>query len=212
MIHLSVPALPHLPTLTLQSVAGCDEAGRGPLAGPVVAAAVILTPTIVRTSVFHYLRDSKKLTPTLRSRAAHQLIKYAHQPDPLLHYALSYISAATIDALNIRKASLLAMEKAVQSLPVRPRFVVVDGRDTLAKRASLALTRGDGCHLAVAAASILAKVARDVWMEALALGFPAYGFDRHKGYGTKAHLNAIVTHGPCPEHRMSFAPLSESIS
>lgn len=193
-------------------MAGCDEAGRGPLAGPVVAAAVILTPAIVRTSVFHYLRDSKKLSPSLRSRAAHQLIRYAHQSPPSLYYALAYISAAAVDALNIRRASLLAMEQAVQALPVRPRLVVVDGRDTLTKRASLALIRGDGCHLAIAAASILAKVARDVWMDKLAECYPEYGFERHKGYGTKAHLDAIERLGPCPEHRLSFAPLSTRIS
>ena len=200
-----------MPALPIQSVAGCDEAGRGPLAGPVVAAAVVLTPAFLKTWPLHYLRDSKKMSPLLRERVAHKLLILAHGQNPCLHYALAYISAATIDKINIRKASLMAMDQAVRSLPMQPHLVMVDGRDALPNHTSLAITRGDGCHAAIAAASILAKVARDAWMDTLAERYPDYGFERHKGYGTKTHLDAIKRFGPCPEHRISFAPLSNNL-
>ena len=203
----------YLPTLSSQFVAGCGEAGRGPLAGPVVAAAVVLTPALYRTAIFHYLKDSKKLKHNVRMRVAHGLICYAYQPNPLVYYGLSYVSAATIDRINIRNASLLAMAQAARNLACeKPHLIVVDGRDALPSLSSLPLIRGDGCHPAIAAASILAKTARDIWMTSLDRLYPAYGFERHKGYGTQSHLSAIKAHGPCPEHRISFAPLKNRTS
>ncbi|WP_031934000.1 ribonuclease HII [Candidatus Hepatobacter penaei] len=189
-------------------MAGCDEVGRGPLAGPVVAAAVVLTRAFYDTPLIHRLVDSKKLSERKRTAVAHALHQASHTTPPLLHYAMHHISAPHIDRINILNASLLAMERAVKALHPAPPLIFVDGKHTLPHTPSLALTRGDACHVAIAAASIIAKVARDAWMAHLDACYPGYGFAKHKGYGTQAHLEALKHLGACPEHRRSFAPVS----
>lgn len=182
----------------LGPVAGVDEAGRGPLAGPVVAAAVILDPHAIPAG----LDDSKKLSALRRELLFAELARSAH-------IAWATADAGEIDRVNIREASLLAMSRAVAALSQTPGHVLVDGRDVpaiLGGRAT-ALVRGDGRALSVAAASIIAKVVRDRLMVRACALFPQYGFSRHKGYGSREHLDAITRHGPCPLHRMSFAPL-----
>lgn len=178
-------------------VAGVDEAGRGCLAGPVYAAAVILPA--------HYtlpgLNDSKALSPLKRRRLFPQIQQQA------LAYAIASASAAEIDALNILQASLLAMRRAVAALPQLPTLCLVDGNQN--PRLGLptqTVIGGDALHPCIMAASILAKEARDCAMLELALHHPAYGFAQHKGYGTAAHLAALRQHGVCIAHRRSFAP------
>lgn len=179
-------------------VAGTDEAGRGPLAGPVVAAAVILDPRNTPSG----LNDSKKLSATQRERLF----------DAILETSIVSIASSSprhIDRRDIRKASLDAMRRAVAGLAVAPRHVLVDGRDVppgLTVSAQ-ALVKGDSRSLSIAAASIVAKVMRDRMMARAGLVHPAYGFEIHAGYGTELHRSAIAVHGPCPLHRMSFKPL-----
>lgn len=181
----------------LAPVAGVDEAGRGPLAGPVVVAACILDPACIPSG----LNDSKKLTPAAREKLFDEILHTAQ-------CAVVSISARVIDAINIRAATLQGMRAAVQSLPVKPRYVLVDGRDLPPLPcAGDALIKGDALSLSIAAASILAKVARDRMMAQAALFWPGYGFERHAGYGTVAHIDAITRLGPTALHRMSFAPL-----
>lgn len=183
-------------------VAGVDEAGRGPLAGPVVAAAVILRDGVGIEGV----RDSKQLTPSRRERLA-RLIR-----EQSLAYALGEAAVAEIDALNILRASLLAMSRAVAALEVAPHRVLVDGNQLprVACEAQ-AIIGGDRLVPSVSAASILAKVARDAIMAELDRSYPEYGFARHKGYPTKAHREALERYGPCPEHRRSFAPVRHAL-
>lgn len=180
-----------------QSVAGVDEVGRGALAGPVVAAAVILQAGFVPALP---VRDSKELTPRQRQRVAAYLQQHA------LAYAFGWVDAPLIDTLTIARATLLAMEQALRALPVTPNFVFVDG--PLFPPVELpgrALVGGDRRCLSIAAASILAKVARDRWMSEVAdLRYPEYGFARHKGYGTPQHWEALRHYGPCALHRRSF--------
>lgn len=182
-------------------VAGVDEAGRGPLAGPVVAAAVILDPRMP----IEGLADSKALSPRRRAEL-HDLIRAR-----ALCCAVAEASIDEIDRLNILGATLLAMRRAVESLRLRPQKVLVDGNrlPTLSMR-SEAIVGGDAKVPAISAASILAKVHRDRWCEAIDQRFPQYGFAKHKGYGTAEHLEAIARHGPCEVHRMGFSPLRES--
>ena len=183
-----------------QWVCGTDEAGRGPLAGAVFAAAVILDAPITG------LADSKKLSAATRERLSTQIKAQAHA------WAIASASVAEIDELNILQASLLAMTRAVTALHQRPDWVWVDGNHypkllTVAHYAGQAMIKGDSKEPAISAASILAKVARDsdcLRMHAL---YPQYGFAQHKGYPTAAHLNALQQFGPTPEHRMSFAPV-----
>jgi len=179
-------------------VCGVDEAGRGPLAGPVFAAAVILDATRPIAGI----ADSKKLTPGRRESLAIEI--RAHS----LAWAVASASVEEIDALNILQASLLAMRRAVEKLAVTPHQVLVDGlhcpRVSMPARA---VVRGDATVTAIAAASILAKVARDEEMLALHRDLPQYGFDRHKGYPTRAHLDALRAHGVSIVHRRSFAPV-----
>jgi len=177
---------------------GVDEAGRGPLAGPVYAAAVILDPARPVAG----LADSKTLTPRQRETLALEVRLRA------VAWAVSSASVEEIDTLNILQASLLAMRRAVEQLAVMPQQVLVDGlhRPRL-KIPVRAIVRGDATVAEIAAASILAKVARDMEMLALHLQHPQYGFDRHKGYPTSAHLAALREHGASAVHRRSFAPV-----
>jgi ribonuclease HII len=179
-------------------IAGVDEVGRGPLAGPVVAAAVILDPQAVPDG----LADSKELTVERREELFGVILASA------VGVGIGSASAGEIDTINIRQASLLAMRRAVAALPQRPDFVLVDGNDPPALACSCeAIIGGDGLICSIAAASIIAKVTRDRMMGRLSLAFPAYGFASHVGYATPAHRAALQAHGPCPAHRYSFAPV-----
>lgn len=184
-------------------VAGVDEAGRGSLAGPVVAAAVILP----RDAVLPGLTDSKLLRPAVRSRLAEAIHAAA------TCWAVAAVEAADIDATDILRATLRAMAEAVRQLAPQPDLVLVDGNTVPALRVpALAIIRGDRRVPAISAASILAKVTRDRIMEDWAARFPAYGFARHKGYGTAAHCAAIAQHGPSPIHRRTFAGVREYLA
>jgi len=179
-------------------LAGVDEAGRGPLAGPVVAAAVILD----EQKPIHGLKDSKVLTALQRGLLYEQIRAQA------LCCAVGSASVEEIDALNILQATMLAMQRAVQGLRLLPQRVVVDGnRLPHFSMQAAAIVKGDAKVQAISAASILAKVHRDRLCVELHLQFPQYGFGGHKGYGTAAHLAALQLHGPCPAHRLSFAPV-----
>ncbi len=177
---------------------GVDEAGRGPLAGPVTAAAVMLDPE----RPIDGLRDSKKLTAAARERLAGAIRERAAA------WCVAEASVAEIDQLNILQATMLAMQRAVAGLGRAPDEVMVDGNrcPNWAWR-SQAVVKGDDTIAAIAAASILAKTARDQFMCRLHDDYPAYGFAKHMGYGTAAHLAALKAHGACPQHRRSFAPV-----
>lgn len=177
---------------------GVDEAGRGPLAGPVTAAAVMLDPE----RPIEGLRDSKKLSATARERLAHEIRQHAAA------WCVAEASVAEIDQLNILHATLLAMQRAVAGLQMPPDEVWVDGnRCPNWTWRSQAVVKGDDKVAAIAAASILAKTARDQYMCRLHDDYPAYGFASHMGYGTAVHLAALKAHGACPQHRRSFAPV-----
>lgn len=184
-------------------VCGVDEAGRGPLAGPVYAAAVILDP---RRPV-RGLDDSKRLPRTTRETLAVRIRAGAAA------WAVASASAGEIDALNVLRASLLAMRRAVEQLDLKPEEVLVDGLHCpeLAVR-TRAIVGGDAKVPAISAASILAKTARDAAMQRLHQLFPEYGFDRHMGYPTPEHLEALRRVGPCAEHRRSFAPVRAALA
>ena len=182
-------------------IAGVDEAGRGPLAGPVVAAAVILDDL----KPIKGLADSKQLTAKRREKLYDEIRAKA------LCCSIAQASAEEIDRLNILNATMLAMQRAVQGLRLKPAKVLVDGNrlpplDVLAE----AIVSGDALVPAISAASILAKVTRDRLLDELDQLHPAYGFARHKGYGTAQHLQALMEHGPLPEHRRSFAPVARA--
>lgn len=181
--------------------AGVDEAGRGPLAGPVVAAAVILDDL----NPIQGLNDSKKLTAKRREALFDEIRARA------LCFAIAEATVQEIDQLNILQATMLAMKRAVEALRLPPKLVLVDGNrlPTLAVRAE-AIVQGDALVPAISAASILAKVHRDRLCAEMHLRYPAYGFDQHKGYGTAQHLAALVAHGPADCHRMTFAPVARS--
>jgi len=177
---------------------GVDEAGRGPLAGPVVAAAVILPPGASLPG----LNDSKKLSPSRRERLAAEIRATA------LAWAVAEASASEIDEWNILRATLRAMARAVAALPLVPDEVLVDGNRAPELEVPVrTIIGGDALEPAIMAASILAKTHRDARLVALDRRYPGYGFARHKGYGTAAHLAALARLGPCPEHRRSFAPV-----
>nr|VFK25289.1 MAG: RNase HII [Candidatus Kentron sp. LFY] len=179
-------------------VAGVDEAGRGPLAGPVLAAAVMLDPDVSIAGI----RDSKMLSPGPREELA-VLIE-----EKSLAWAIGKADVAEIDSLNILQATLLAMRRAVLSLPVTPLRVLVDGKQAPAlPLETRTIIRGDKIVPAISAASILAKVARDAEMIALHRHYPQYGFAKHKGYPTRDHLSALREHGACPAHRLTFGPV-----
>lgn len=182
-------------------VAGVDEVGRGPLAGPVVAAAVILDDL----RPIPGLRDSKVLTPMRRDRLYDEIMARA------LCVSIAEASPDEIDRLNILHATMLAMQRAVERLRLPPAKVLVDGnRLPRLKMPAEAIVKGDAKVPAISAASIVAKVHRDRLCLQLHQRFPAYGFDGHKGYPTPVHLQALREHGPCPEHRRSFAPVREA--
>ena len=187
---------------TVGLVAGVDEAGRGPLAGPVVAAAVILDDL----KPIAGLNDSKKLTEKRREKLYDEILAKA------LCCSIAEASVQEIDTLNILQATLLAMRRAVDGLRLKPVKVLVDGNrlPVLDVRAE-AIVQGDALVPAISAASILAKVHRDRMCAQLHAQSPQYGFDRHKGYGTAEHLQALAEHGPSPWHRSSFAPVARSI-
>lgn len=179
-------------------VAGVDEVGRGPLAGPVVAAAVMLDPN----RPIPGLDDSKRLTARRREALSGEIRTHA------LAWALGRSEVDEIDRVNILQASMLAMERAVAALSIQPGHVYVDGnRLPNLPMAATAVVGGDALIAEIAAASILAKVSRDAELVALDERFPGYGFAGHKGYPSRAHLEALERLGPCPEHRRSFAPV-----
>ncbi len=180
--------------------AGVDEAGRGPLAGPVVAAAVILDDL----QPIKGLADSKVLTALRRERLYDEIRAKA------LCCSIAMATVEEIDSLNILQATLLAMRRAVEGLRLKPVKVLVDGNrlPTLSILAE-AIVKGDARIPAISAASILAKVHRDRWCEQFHLEYPQYGFAGHKGYGTAEHLAALREHGACPQHRRSFSPVAE---
>lgn len=199
----------HRPTLELEEqcrgegfrmIAGVDEAGRGPLAGPVFAAAVILPADFCMEGI----DDSKRLSPARREALAEALTAHSG-----VRWAVASASVEEIDRLDILRATHLAMRRALEALPEAPDAALIDGLPVpgLPCR-TFAFAKGDAISLSIAAASILAKTARDREMLALDARFPAYGFGKHKGYGTKAHLEALARHGPCPHHRRSFAPVA----
>jgi ribonuclease HII len=183
-------------------LAGVDEAGRGPLAGPVVAAAVILD----ELKPIKGLADSKKLTAKTRERLFDEIRAKA------LCFSIAEASVEEIDTLNILQATLLAMQRAVEALRLKPTLVYVDGNrlPILDVRAE-AIVKGDEKVQEISAASILAKVHRDRMCEEMHRQFPDYGFNTHKGYGTAVHLNALQTLGPTPFHRQTFAPVKQAI-
>lgn len=179
-------------------VAGCDEVGRGPLAGPVVAAAVILDPDRIPRG----LNDSKKLDATERERLYEIICATAH-------VSVSFGAVARIDRDNILRASLWALARAVKALPVRPKLVFVDGNMKIDCGCDCeAVVSGDALVQSVAAASIVAKVTRDRYMARLAEAYPGYGFERHMGYSVPQHVRALHELGPTPHHRRSFAPVA----
>ena len=183
-----------------ETVCGVDEAGAGPLMGPVYAAAVILP----RGCVIDGLNDSKKLTPKKRDVLYDVIIAEAEA------WAVASVSAAEIDATDILSARMKAMQLAIDALAVRPDFALIDGNRDHGKRAAVTalhacIIGGDGCSASIAAASILAKVSRDRYVtDVLDPMYPQYGFAKHKGYGTRDHYAMLDQYGPCPEHRMTF--------
>jgi ribonuclease HII len=183
-------------------VAGVDEAGRGPLAGPVVAAAVILTD---RENLLG-LDDSKKLTAARREILAGQIKKVA---------LAWYVGSSSVDEIfidNIHQAGLKAMRRAVKGLALKPAYLLVDGfKIDRLDYPQTPIINGDSLSASIAAASILAKVTRDQMMDSYHTLYPQYGFDRHKGYGTKEHLEALSAYGPCPIHRAGFRPIQERL-
>ncbi|WP_108659828.1 ribonuclease HII [Acuticoccus kandeliae] len=184
-----------------QTVCGVDEAGRGPWAGPVVVAAVILP----RDRRIDGIADSKVLTAEVRAELFDYIVREAT-------VSTAIVGASRIDTMNIRAATLWGMVRAVETLPDLPTVALIDGKDippglTVRGRA---LIKGDGRSTAIAAASIVAKVTRDRLMTRLARAFPGYGFERHKGYGTPEHREALDALGPCCHHRRSFAPIREA--
>jgi len=181
-------------------VAGCDEAGRGPLAGPVVAAAVVLDPKRVPRG----LSDSKKLDPETRAKLHAKICATAE-------VSVAVAPPSRIDRDNILRASLWALARAVAGLPVRPKLVFVDGRDRIDVTCECQpVISGDAIIASIAAASIVAKVTRDRLMIRLGLHYPGYGFEHHKGYSVPEHFEALARLGPTIHHRRSFAPVAAS--
>ncbi len=179
----------------IRTICGVDEAGRGPLAGPVYAAAVILP----RGLIIEGLNDSKKLTEKKRAELFDIITAQA------LAYGIGSADEKEIDEINILQATFLAMRRAIDSMPIRPDLALIDGnRDSDFGVPSETVIRGDSLSANIAAASILAKVTRDRVMERYAEEYPKYGFEVHKGYGTRRHYEALRQYGPCPIHRQSF--------
>ncbi len=186
--------------------AGCDEAGRGCLAGPVSAAAVIL-PDKLNSKIFSQLTDSKQLTETARYQLRPLIEKHA------LAWAVAYVSRTEIDEINILNASFLAMHRALKKLKLQPQAIIVDGNrfkkyETIPYQC---IIKGDAKYLSIAAASVLAKTYRDDLMNNLHQEFPQYGWDKNKAYATKSHRDAIAKYGPCEHHRKSFSLLPKQL-
>ncbi|QOG21272.1 ribonuclease HII [Bradyrhizobium sp. SEMIA] len=198
IIAIAPPSFRRERALIKRPVAGCDEAGRGPLAGPVVAAAVILDPDRIPRGI----DDSKRLTAEEREKLFDKICATAQ-------VSVAVASPSRIDRDNILRASLWALKRAVVALPEQPRHVFVDGRDRLDTACDCeAVIGGDGIVLSIAAASIIAKVTRDRLMCALAQDCPGYGFEQHKGYAVPEHLDALDRLGPSVHHRSFFAPVA----
>lgn len=180
-------------------IAGVDEAGRGPLAGPVTVAAVILNPARPIAG----LNDSKQLSERKREALYPLILERA------LAWRIEFVEADEIDRLNILQATLTGMRRALQGLAIAPQHALIDGNriPNHLPYPATAIIGGDASEPAISAASILAKVARDARMHALHAQYPHYGFDRHKGYPSAAHRAALLAHRPCPEHRRSYAPV-----
>ncbi len=183
-------------------IAGVDEAGRGPLAGPVVAAAVILDPD----NPIEGLRDSKKLSEEVRERLAVEIKAKA------LCWSVAHATVEEIDEINILQATMLAMKRAIEGLTVTPGLVLVDGnRLPPVKLPMDAIVKGDDLIPAISAASIIAKTTRDGWLREIDKTYPEYGFAQHKGYGVKSHVAAIEKYGILPVHRKSFSPICDML-
>lgn len=204
-----------MPTLAIESsykglVGGVDEVGRGPLAGPVMAAAAIfLDPLAIPMDLLNGIQDSKKLSRPKRAALYQELL----QLDSLI-YGVGEASVEEIDSLNILQATFLAMKRAVQALSQKPQTLLVDGKfiPTFEGIQAIPLIKGDDLSLSIAAASIIAKERRDKLMEELGSLYPMYGWAQNAGYGTKAHRDALQVHGITPHHRRSFAPISSMVS
>lgn len=192
-------------------ILGVDEAGRGPLAGPVTAAGVLID--LQSMAWCDGITDSKKLTARARTQFCDTIFAHAE------HVVCEHISVQEVDRMNVLAASLWGMRRcaeeilAVRDVDPKKLLVIVDGKQMLPDFAfaQQALVKGDARSLAVASASVVAKVRRDAWMQELHEAYPVYGFDRHKGYPTKMHLEALQKHGACPHHRRSFAPVAATI-
>lgn len=186
-------------------IAGIDEAGRGALAGPVVAAAVILPAHTQRVGIWAQVADSKLLSPTVRTRLAQEICTAAHA------WSVGAVSALLIDQLGIAAATRQAMTQAIDTLATRPDYLLIDWVKLPHVHVPQAsFIKADRHIVSVAAASILAKVHRDQLLTALQSVYPPYGFAQHKGYGTAAHLAALARFGPCAEHRHTFAPVAQT--
>ena len=184
-----------------ECVAGIDEAGRGPLAGPVAAAAVVLPEGYENNA----LDDSKKLSEARREELYEELTG-----DVLVYWSVAYAEVEEIAEINILRATHAAMARAAARLPRRPAICLIDGLAVPGfPLPSRGVVKGDGISLSIAAASVIAKVSRDRRMRRYAEEFPQYGFEKHKGYGTKAHLEALQRHGPCRIHRQTFQPVAQ---
>lgn len=184
-------------------IAGVDEAGRGPLAGPVVAAACILPTHLILPT----LNDSKQLTAEQRESLFQQITQ-----NPEILFGIGICDAETIDRINILQATFLAMQRAVAALKTKPDYLLIDGNQLPRFEVPAeTLVEGDAKSVSIAAASILAKVTRDRMMEECDAVYPFFGFKQHKGYGTEQHLSALKEHGPCPIHRKSFEPIKSML-
>jgi len=189
-------------------IAGVDEVGRGALAGPLVAAAVILpgaSPESFADPGWSAVRDSKSLTHRSRARLAEWILASG------AHVSIAEVSCEEIDQIGLGAANRCAMERAVSALPLEPDMLLIDAMTLDLDTPQIGVIDGDALCLSVAAASIVAKVHRDTLMIDVDRAFPEYGFARHKGYGVAAHLEALTTHGPCGQHRQSFAPVRARI-
>ena len=192
-----------------ENVAGVDEAGRGPLAGPVVAAAIIFSKNKLLNRLLEIgIRDSKLLSPKKREYLSELILEKCHAS------SVGIVSEKTIDEINILEASKLAMKKAVEKLEIKPDFLLIDGNHTIENYpvSQIAIPRADQYVFSVSAASILAKVTRDKILVDFDKKYPEYGFAQHKGYGTKFHLEILKKIGPCKIHRRSFRPIEKLLS
>ena len=192
-----------------ENIAGIDEAGRGPLAGPVVAAAVIFSKNKLLNKLLEIgVRDSKLLSPKKREYLSELILEKCHS------WSIGVVSEETIDEINILEASMLAMRKAVEKLETKPDFLLIDGNHTIENYpvSQIAIPKADQHVFSVSAASILAKVTRDKILVDFDKEYPAYGFAQHKGYGTKLHIEMLKKVGPCKIHRRSFSPIKKLLS